>query len=224
MMESLLMVLTLAIIDSLDPCLFVLFISVMTSTAFASARSLVRASVFFISGVICYYFLLGLLLRAALSQIAIEPKIFGAILLAYGLLTLIHGVIRMRSAGEMSCRQEDLTCRLASVLGLYEIRAASSIGSFAIGFLAAAALLPCTAGMYVVYNYLLKDAQLIEWALLTSLYNVTFVSPLVIISLILIASTRIPEVYWVITTRRDHMKIAGGLLAILVATYIIYTY
>lgn len=225
MIDTITMVMTLAIIDSLDPCLFALFVSIMTSAASADVRALARMSASFISGVFCYYTLLGLLLRAALSQIAIDPEIFGALLMMYGSLMIFHGAMSLRRGEEPAvCRREDITCRLAGALKLYETRVGGAATAFLIGFIAAAALLPCTAGMYVVYNYLLRDSGFVIWMVLTMLYNVIFVLPLLLISLLLITSTKVPEIYWIVSSKRDHIKIVGGFLGVLIALYIIYTY
>ncbi|MEN2999742.1 MAG: hypothetical protein ABDH61_04120 [Acidilobaceae archaeon] len=219
-------VIVLALIDSVDPCIFALYIGILASLATTGVSAVLRISASFILGVFVGYFSFGLLLKNVLAVLSIDRRFLALLLMLYGLLviyTSLPGALRPREA-PLACRQDDLPCRLASSMGLYGASPRSSFVAGILGFVTAITLLPCTSGMYVVYNVLMQEVGLFLWIVYTLVYNFVFVLPLILISAIFVLTTSIPALSLLILSRTEQVKVVGGIIAILVSLYILWTY
>ncbi|MCX8196237.1 MAG: hypothetical protein N3F67_04085 [Acidilobaceae archaeon] len=216
----------LALIDSVDPCIFAIYVGILASMSSIGIGALVRVAVSFIVGVFIGYLSFGLFLKSVLAELPIDRRLLALLLLLYGLLVLyssLPAALRVREA-RMECRQEDLPCRVAIALGLYGASPRGALVAALLGFVAAITLLPCTSGMYIVYNVLMREVSLWVWALYTIVYNVVFVSPLVVISAAFIFTASVPSVSFFLLSRAEQIKVIGGFIAVLVAIYILWTY
>ncbi|MCS7107295.1 MAG: hypothetical protein NZ902_04235 [Acidilobaceae archaeon] len=219
-------VIMLALIDSVDPCIFALYLGILASLATTGIRAVLTISASFILGVFVGYFSFGLLLKNVLTLLSIDRRFLALVLMLYGLLviyTSLPRAIRPREA-RLECRQDDLPCRLASAMGLYGASPRNSLVAGILGFVTAITLLPCTSGMYVVYNVLMQEVGLMLWILYTFIYNFVFVLPLILISAIFVLTASIPTVSLFIISRTEQVKVLGGVIAILVSLYILWTY
>ncbi|ADV65067.1 electron transporter [Desulfurococcus mucosus] len=227
-MDSLvLMVVSMALMDSVDPCFFILYAGILASYSMGGLRKITEVALVFISSVFTGYWVFGFLLRGVLRTLPFTPVHLSIIMLIYGVLMVAYGLVSLRRRSDGSgtvCRDDMVECGLTNRLGLRRLAEAGGAVYVAVtGFIASFTLLPCSAGMYIVYNVLMSGAPLWLWIPYTLLYVALFVSPLVLLTLVFVgmARTRIIER---LARHQGIIRVLGGLTAILVATYIYYQY
>ncbi|MEM0365706.1 MAG: hypothetical protein QXD80_04950 [Acidilobaceae archaeon] len=220
-------VIILALIDSIEPCIFALYTGILASIASNNISSIARVSIPFISSVFLGYSIFGFFLRSLISSLSFNKSILVGLLIVYGSIVLAYSILSIVKRSDSSgyaCRRDDLPCMLAYKLHLYEFPIYNVIFVSLLGFIASLTLLPCTSGMYIVYNALMYEASISKWILLTTIYNIVFISPLILITLIFIGVTLIPNMYMLIVHRREYFRALGGLISIIIAIYILKFY
>src|SRR4030043_874801 len=171
-----------SLVDAINPCEFAVLIILMTTIlASGNARKALRAGLAFSLSIFISYLLMGLGLYKALSLGGVAGGFFKII----GFLAIILGLLNLKDYfwyGKGFLMEVPLTWR-PRLKGLIQ-SVTSPRGAFAIGFLVSLFLLPCTSGPYIVILGMLAkkvfDTQAILYLLL---YNLIFVSPMVLISL-----------------------------------------
>jgi cytochrome c biogenesis protein CcdA len=171
-----------SLVDAINPCEFAVLIILMTTIlASGNARKALKAGLAFSLSIFISYLLMGLGLYKALSLGGVAGGFFKIV----GFLAIILGVLNLKDYfwyGKGFLMEVPMSWRprLKNLIG----SVASPGGAFAIGFLVSLFLLPCTSGPYIVILGMLAkkvfDAQAIAYLLL---YNLIFVSPMVLISL-----------------------------------------
>lgn len=209
------MVMAFAIVDSVDPCVFVLFISMLTSSLLVSVKHAIKIGCSFIISMYMGYTLFGLLIRYALPSL---PRgLLALIILLYatvvGLLALFTG---KRKSEEFVCREDDVPCRIISKLRLHQV-AFNTVTAGLIGFIASFTLLPCSAGLYFVYNIATARYGYTLWIPLTLLYVAIFVLPLILILLGFIGLSRVGSIYSRIVGLEKPLKILASLIMYIIA-------
>ncbi|MEM0109784.1 transmembrane electron transporter [Desulfurococcus sp.] len=218
------MLATMALIDSVDPCFFILYTGILISYVAGSMRKLVEISVVFILTVFTGYWVFGFLLRNVFSRVLVSPIYIFIIMIIYGVSMIIYGFHDLakerNSGGDEICREDMVECNLSRRIGLQKLLETGGLIYIALtGFIASFTLLPCSAGMYIIYNMLTSDTPFPIWAFYTFLYTAIFVSPLVLITLIYIGimKTRIHEK---LIKHQASLRILGGLIAVAIAVYV----
>lgn len=171
-----------ALVDAINPCEFAVLIILMTTIlASGNAGKALKAGLAFSLSIFISYLLMGLGLYKALSLGGIAGGFFKIV----GFLAIILGVLNLKDYfwyGKGVLMEVPLSWR-PHLKGLIH-SVTSPLGAFFIGFLVSLFLLPCTSGPYIVILGMLAkkvfDAQAIAYLLL---YNLIFVSPMVLISL-----------------------------------------
>mgnify|MGYP001772933768 CR=1 FL=1 len=174
-------ILILAAVDSVKPCTFIVYTTLLLSVAAASGKRgvLYSSAGFVLSIYACYYLLgIGLITLASLAPQA-TAKWFAALGLAFGTyLALANARGRLRSFVPRRL--------LAATLNVAEsapLRYAALLGGAVAGALASLTLVPCAGGPLLVSAALLSRVEPAagRYALL-ALYNAVFVSPLAALS------------------------------------------
>jgi cytochrome c biogenesis protein CcdA/glutaredoxin len=171
-----------SLVDAVNPCAFAVLIILMTTILSAGgSKKALKAGLAFSLSIFISYLLMGLGLYKALSLGGASEGLFKIV----GLLAIILGVFNLKDYfwyGKGFLMEVPVSWRpklknlISSVV--------SPAGAFAIGFIVSLFLLPCTSGPYIVILGMLAkkvlDAQAIFYLLL---YNLIFVSPMILISL-----------------------------------------
>ncbi len=162
----------LAIADSVNPCeMAVTYSVVMAASATAGRRHGILAGTSIALGLYTGYYLLGLGLSLALSSL--KPLLYAA--LAIALILGTHDIYAAVRGLEETCRFELLINKLVSsritVPALY-----------AVGFVLALLVSPCTGGPYLVALVYLRNVTFSERLLYLAIYNVVFIAPLLAIA------------------------------------------
>jgi len=177
--DTLIPVISLAFVDSINPCTFLLFtgLLLMVHKTMGKRGRTLETGLLFSSAVFVGYYLLGVGL-ASFFRYATFMKI---VVIALGFMMSFTSVfITLR--GEGKCPMPGPIKRLL-VGGLF-VRSYYNLGAaFALGILSSFTLLPCSSGPYFVgltFMQALREAS--DRYLLLAFYNLVFIAPLVAIS------------------------------------------
>ncbi|MBT4652269.1 MAG: cytochrome c biogenesis protein CcdA, partial [Candidatus Pacebacteria bacterium] len=170
-----------SIVDAVNPCAFaVLIILMMTVMASGDSSRALKTGLAFSSSIFISYLLMGIGLYSALSSGSFGSYFTKGV----GVLAIILGLFNLKDwlwYGKGMLMEVPMSWR-PTMKKL--IRSTTSpLGAFLIGFLVSLFLLPCTSGPYIVVLGMLSDSVQRGTAFLYMvLYNLVFVSPMVIIS------------------------------------------
>lgn len=208
-----------AIIDSIDPCIFTLYLSILLSISISSIRRIAAMSSVFISSVYVGYLTFNAILRFILRLTSPPRHILSSILIFYGLIILIQSLIFEKRNEDNVCKEDRILCKFVNKFDL-KSKNLNILSVAFIGFIASFTILPCSAGMVIAFNIVTKDLGLLMWIPLAMLYTVIFVSPLIALALIVIGLTKIKKIYEIMLKNQKIIKVIGGLLMILIAIII----
>jgi len=171
-----------ALVDAINPCAFAVLILLLTTILIHDDRKRsLRAGLAFSTSIFISYYLMGLGLYGVVATAGLSTtfmKIIGGLAILVGLFNLKdyfwYGKGFVMEV-PMSWRPR-LKKLIKSVT--------SPIGAFFVGFLVSLFLLPCTSGPYIVVMGMLGNTATFHTALwLLLLYNLIFISPMIIITL-----------------------------------------
>lgn len=171
-----------SLVDAINPCEFAVLIILMTTIlATGNSKKALLAGLAFSVSIFISYFLMGLGLYKALSLGSVSGWFFQII----GWLAILLGLFNLKDYfwyGRGFLMEVPLSWRPRLKNLIHTVT--SPGGAFAIGFLVSLFLLPCTSGPYIVIlGMLAKNTLNIQAVLYLLLYNLIFVSPMIIISL-----------------------------------------
>ena len=161
----------LALSDSINPCTLYIYSLLLLAVALSTAyekRKILFSGIAFILGVYIAYYCLGVGLVQATTYV---PKWIGGIVaVAFGTYIVITGLLRKP---RIICKSETEKAIL---------KYAKSYGlCFLLGVLVSLTLLPCSAGPYIIFAFLINSLEGILPYILLALYNAIFVSPFILI-------------------------------------------
>ncbi|MCB9812962.1 MAG: cytochrome c biogenesis protein [Pseudomonadales bacterium] len=179
---TLLVVIGASIVDAINPCAFAVLIILMTTIlATGDGKKALKSGIAFASSIFISYFLMGLGLYKALAVGGFSGIFYKVI----GWLAFFLGLFNLKDYfwyGKGFLLEVPMTWRpnlkklIKSVSG--------PIGAFCVGFIVSLILLPCTSGPYIVILGMLAQNSLQAKAVFyLILYNLIFVSPMILISL-----------------------------------------
>lgn len=214
-------VLTTALVDSINPCAIGVLILMLSSILIMrkSKKKMFVYGMTYISAVFVAYLLAGLGLIVFLQKIplfiaAYISIVVGSILTIAGLLEikdfLWYGKgISLSIAPSMAKKIHEFSTRIT-------LPSLLLIGAFV-----AAVELPCTGGPYLAITLLLaQDFNIVALGLLV-LYNIIFVLPLVVILLIVTTGVKLSNIKMWKQKYRAHMRLVTGLLLIFLSWLLI---
>jgi len=182
-------ILSLALVDAVNPCaIAVLTLMLIAIVAYnpENRRNVLLAGFSFILSVYIIYMLYGLviirffqIIQALTSVRLVLYQILGLGAAALGLLN-IKDYIRYRPGGILTEMPMRMRPRLKKILeGITSPRGAFMVGAFVTVF-----LLPCTIGPYVIAGGILSTIELLQTIPWLLFYNLVFVLPMVLITLL----------------------------------------
>lgn len=188
---TLIRIITLALADAINPCAFAVLLMVLVSILLANPekrKTVLVGGLYFSLAVFVGYFLYGLIIIQLFKSFVnftsgIYPYLTNtlagfAILL--GILN-IKDFIKYKPGGIAT----EMPLKFRPLAKLYIKRITSPRGAFYIGIFVTLFLLPCTIGPYIIAGgslSALSFMQTIPWLII---YNLIFVLPMIIITLII---------------------------------------
>lgn len=215
--------LSAAFVDASNPCALAVLVLLLATVISAKGKKYALLSGFMFSlAIFISYFLMGIGLYKAIGAVGISKYLS----LSVGILAILLALANFKDVfwyGKGFIMEVPLSWRPK----MQEIikKATSPLSAFGIGFVVSLFLVPCASGPYVVILGML--AQKVDTAKTLSLlvlYNLVFVSPMILITLgMYFFNAKLTKIEnW----RRGHLRwlhaVAGTIMLILGA-YLIYT-
>lgn len=207
-----------ALIDSINPCAFgVLIFLLICLLNIGSSKRALKAGLFYSFIVFLVYFLAGLGLFRVIQSLT---SIIWYVYLFIGILAVFLGITQfidtMFPGKFISLR---IPLKAKSLIERIAERATFS-SILVLGILVSLFELPCTGGIYIAILATMSINQTFGIGYLL-LYNLIFVLPLVIITFLIYKGTK-PEVLqkWT-SNERGWMKLASGVVMVLLGVYIL---
>ncbi len=213
------MIVLAALADSINPCAFAVLIAFLTLISYRKGRKeVLRSGMAFILAVFIIYTLMGFGLIRLFSSVPWLKLLIGFAGLILGSVEMLDSVRNRRESSVLPERFRERIKRL--IRGVSNPR-----GAFLIGIFVSIFLLPCTSGPYFIAMGLISGSSFILGTALLLLYNLIFVLPFLLITLMIWASRtdtmqmkRWREKYG------KYMSFVAGLIIILLSQYIILEY
>lgn len=237
---TLMLILTLAAADSINPCTFMVFAALVTAVlSFAGKRKAAAAAAAFISAVFVCYTLLGLGLIQFIARFEWLKYVIFALTFTAGFYAIASTITqcgkncmesapgRGSAAGKLFAALQRFSRVLDSVAHAFlsKARGGSTVASFLAGAVVSFTLLPCSSGPYLVATYILSREEPLPGLLLLLAYNAVFVLPLVLIAVGVILGGRLLLAVDVVTVRlnavRKWTNVVLGLLLIAISLYVL---
>lgn len=210
-----------AVIDSIDPCIYALYLSILVPTL-VNIRRCIAMAMAFIFSVFFGYLLFNGFLRLILSVSTPPRWILSIVLMIYAIIIGLYTIFFEDNRSNEVCREDRVLCKILNRFNLGKL-SLSVTGVIILGFIASFTVLPCTAGMAIAFNIITLRLGLATWVPLAILYTLIFILPLIALSLIVIGLTKIEKIYEAILRRQKLIKIGGAVLMICIAIWIIIT-
>lgn len=177
-------VISAAAVDAINPCAFAVLIILMTAAlSITNKKRALKFGLAFTVSIYISYFLMGLGLFSALQASGLSHGFY----IAVTVLAVIIGLLNIKDYfwyGKGFLMEVPLSWRPKMKKLLKS--ATTPWGAFLAGFVVSLFELPCTGGPYItILGLLAKEVTRSTGVLYLLLYNVVFVSPLIILSIII---------------------------------------
>lgn len=214
-LPTLTLVITSAAIDSINPCaigVLILMVSVILGQG-GGTKKLLTNGLAYIFAIFATYLVAGLWLVYFFTAI---PMVIAEYLsLAVGALVILAGVLEIKDFfwyGKGFSLQ--IPKKFADMIHDYSTKKTTLFGVMFLGAFVAAVELPCTGAPYLAIITILRiDFNLMAFALMV-LYNLIFVSPLLVILFLVAGGTKINVVAKWKEEGKGKMRLFMGLLLI----------
>ena len=182
-------ILSLATVDAINPCaLAVLALMLITILTYNpnNKRKILLAGLAFISSVFIMYLFYGLVIIKFFQLIQALTSIRLWLYKALGFLAIVLGILNIKDflkykPGSLGTEMPMfLRPKVKKIIS----RVTSPTGAFVVGALVTVFLLPCTIGPYVICGGILSTLGLLKSLPWLLLYNLIFVLPMLIITII----------------------------------------
>ncbi len=208
------MVVTTAVIDSINPCaigVLILMVSILIAAKQSTKRMLLLGGLYILS-VFVVYLLAGLGLMYFLSSIPLAVTEYIAI--AVGLLIVIAGLLEVKDFFWYG-RWFSLTIPSRFTKRIHLLSSRVSIpGVIILGAFVSAVELPCTGAPYLAIITLLSQYFDFTAFILLVVYNIIFVAPLLVILILVAAGKKLHDIKQWKQANRLYMRLFVGLLLI----------
>jgi len=203
------LLLSLALLDSVNPCDIAIMISLVIAVASVAGRyKAIGAVISFSLAIYLVYFLIGI----GLSQFfSFFPPWLGIVVaILFGIYTLYGGVSSLKGDECRVCRDRDIS-RFSSM---------PIIGGFALGLIISLTLTPCTAGPYIIFTGILSGLNIWKRILYLLLYDLVFISPMLSIGIITAIAIEHKNISYFISRYTPFIRIASGITVIAVGIWL----
>jgi len=226
MMEYLPAIISLAFVDSINPCEFGIFLLMLLaiSKIYKNKKTLIAYGASFILTMFFGYFIIGYLLIEVFSKISlflqsrfyinVALSIFAIILGIYQIISYFRELKILKVPNFAERKIKEVISSLFSPIG------AVFLAIFSLIFLT-----PCTMGPYVIACGLLSKCNFYEVIPLLLIYNAIFVLPLIIIFLIIYFG--ILKAEKILKSRKKFeriMNLITGILLIIIGIVILFEF
>jgi len=207
----------LALSDSINPCTMYLYVLLLIAASIAflstknSARYLgvIKIGLSFIVAIIVGYMLLGLGLLTLMSHV---PRyILPLVGIFFGIWIILSAIIG----------RERIILK-GKLVGILPKSAKNMLLSFGLGLLASFMLLPCSAGPYIVFLGLLTPGNWLLSFILLLYYNLVFVSPLVLILVLIVLGVSRRTIRDFIIRNHRWLSIIAGVLLVIISLFLLF--
>ena len=210
-----------AIIDSINPCAFGVLLFLMLSLLnLGSSKRALKAGLLYSLIVFIVYFLAGLGIFKIIQSVAI---IKDWIYLIVGILVLILSLIEFRDFYYATKGKESIlriSPKIKPFIEKYS-KKGTILAIMTLGVVVAIFELPCTGGIYIAIISLLSQTP--EYAVLyLIIYNIIFVLPLIIITLLIYKGASPENLQKWSNTERSWMKLTAAIIMLILATFLLY--
>lgn len=188
---SFLTILSLALVDAINPCAFAVMAMVLVALLLqdpTKRKRVLLGGLAFILAVFILYFFYGLIMIQFFSHIIPETGgISNYIFKGFGVFAIILGLLNIRDYLDYKPGgiATEMPMKLRPRVKLWIKRITSPLGAFFIGLIVTLFLLPCTIGPYIIASgklSVLSFLASIPWLIL---YNLIFIIPMIVITLII---------------------------------------
>jgi len=221
-------IIALAGADAVNPCALavLVLILIMVATISSKKREVLKAGFAFSLAVFIFYFFYGLILVGFFKTLTLALASFRIyVYKAFAVFAVILGLLNIRDSiwykpgGFMTEMPLSLRPKMKRLVKNVK----SPKGAFFIGIFVTLFLLPCTIGPYIVASGILSAVDFVRVALWLLLYNLIFISPMVLITLIIFFGfTTIEKVgYWKDKNIR-YLHLIAGLILFLVGIAMLF--
>ena len=186
-MVSILEIAGYAAVDAINPCALAVMVIVLTSLLFANHqnRKIVLLGGFsFTSAVFILYFIYGLGITATFGLFSSIAPAFNKFI---GVFAIILGMLNLKDylVYKPGGIATEMPLTMRPGMKIWTKRITSPKGAFFIGILVTGFLLPCTIGPYIVASGILSELSFISRIPWLLFYNLIFVLPMIIITLVI---------------------------------------
>lgn len=196
-----------ALADSINPCAMAVLVILLSSLVVMQKNKsrIAMTAISFITASYIVYFLVGLGLTHAISVAGVSEKV----IIAVGAIALIVGLAEMKDAFfyQKGGWSTEIPARWREKLSKLILSVSSPAGAFVVGAAVTLFELPCTGGPYLFGLSLISQHSIVMKILLLAYYNLIFVLPLIVISLVVVLSSKSAErVEAIEHFRNSHVK------------------
>ncbi len=211
--------LILAAADSVNPCTFVVFATLLVlSMASGGRKRALRSGIAFIITVYLCYFLIGLGLLTIAPLLRTLTPILSTALIALGVFELRNFQSRVHRA-PLPKPLRKITIRRFEVFE----SSTSSVEAITLGVLVSFTLLPCSMGPYLLASSFLVGINKAKASLALILYNSLFISPLIAILVGVWTGLKLRTMKKWIGTKVIGIDLISGVLLLSLGTYFLAT-
>jgi cytochrome c biogenesis protein CcdA len=192
---SLTKILGLALADSVNPCaISVLLLMLIAITTYnpKDRKQILYSAGAFIAAVVVMYMIYGLLIITAFQFLQSITVIKEFLYKGLGIIAFILGLLEIKDfikykPGSVGTEMPlFLRPKVQNIIS----KITSPIGAFGLGLFVTLFLLPCTIGPYVILGGMLSTLDYLKASPYLLLYNLIFVLPMIVISLIVFFGTK----------------------------------
>lgn len=188
-MVGLIEILTLAMVDAINPCALAVMTIVLVSLLMNNPekkRNVLFGGLAFTFAVYILYFLYGLIMVQFFAHSIPETGNFaGYVFKGFGLFAIVLGILNLKDyffyrPGGIAT---EMPMKMRPRMKILVKKITSPKGAFVIGLFVTLFLLPCTIGPYVIASGKLSVLHFFQTILWLLFYNFVFVLPMILITL-----------------------------------------
>ena len=182
-------VLSLAIADAVNPCAFavlgMMLVSIVAYNPDRKAR-VAWAGLAFSAAVFIMYLVYGLVIIKSFELMQYITGVRPFLYKGLGGVAMLLGVLQLKDAAIYTPGGigTEMPMRWRPTLQGILARITSPVGAFGVGLFVTLFLLPCTIGPYIIMGGMLSFVEIMQAFPTLLLYNLVFVSPMLVITLV----------------------------------------
>jgi len=205
-------IVSLALLDSINPCDFAVLASMIASVALTSGRrrALAAAASFVLASFTVYISIgAGLIWLFTFIPLWIGP----AVAIIYGTYVVVSSASNLMRVSRSVCRDS-----------AYHEGGNPVVAAFLLGLTVTATLAPCTAGPYFIFSSIASSLDKVTRILYLLLYNVIFITPMTVVGVsAALMSTSGASKRILASSNEEYLRLAAGIATIVLGFYILFT-